>query len=166
MGGGIREGGKSWASDRDDESKRAYESDKAESITGYQGKPRVFISFHMNDEAQVNLLRHQARNSENLEFTDYSVKEPFDEKWKTNCALRIEQSSIVIVAIGPDTYSRPAVLWEIEKAHEMGKPVIGMRLYSERNHRIPEPMLRHNDKVVPWSHDVLQSELDKLKGGS
>src|SRR5438552_6580944 len=46
----------------------------------------VFISFSVADEAQVNLLRSQAKDPRfRLEFRDYSVKEPFDEKWKSNC---------------------------------------------------------------------------------
>ena len=109
----------------------------------------------------MNLLRHQAKNSDKLEFTDYSVKEPFDEAWKTQCEERIRQSSVVVVAIGPDTYLRSAVLWEIRKAHELGKPVIGMRIYGDRNHKIPEPMVEHGDKVLPWDLEVLQKELDR-----
>lgn len=121
-------------------------------------KPRVFISFHIEDEAQVNLLRHQAKNSDTLEFTDYSVKEPFDEKWKTQCTERIKQSSVLVVAIGEETYSREAVLWEIKKAHELRKPVIGMRIYN-KNHRIPPPMLEHHDRITSWRLDYLQNEI-------
>lgn len=123
-------------------------------------KPRVFISFHIENESQVNLLRYQAKNSDKLEFTDYSVKEPFDEAWKTQCTERIRQSSVVVVAIGEETHNREAVLWEIRKAHELGKPVIGMRIHSDKNHRIPEPMLEHGDKVIPWDLEILQNELN------
>jgi hypothetical protein len=116
----------------------------------------------MTDEAQVNLLRHQSKNSKKLEFTDYSVKQPFDEAWKTQCTERIRQSSVVVVPIGEDTHKREAVLWEIRKAHELGKPVIGMRIYKDRNHKVPDPMLEHGDKVVDWSLDELQGEIDNL----
>lgn len=92
---------------------------------------------------------------------DYSVKEPFDEKWKTQCKERIKNSKVLVVAIGEDTHRREAVLWEIRKAHELGKAVIGMRIYSDKNHKIPEPMREHGDKVIPWKLDGLQNELDK-----
>ena len=96
-------------------------------------KPKVFISFHVEDEAQVDLLRSQAKDPRfPVEFTDYSVKEPFDEKWKTQCTERIKQSSVLVVMIGPDTYSREAVLWEINKAYELGKPVIWSAYISRR----------------------------------
>ena len=130
--------------------------------TNTESKPRVFISFHVEDENQVDLLRHQAKDPRfNMEFTDYSVKEPFDEKWKTNCTERIKQSSVFIVAIGKETYQREAVNWEIEKAYELGKPVIGVRIYRDVNHKIPEAMVKHNAKIMDWSTEEIQHQLDK-----
>jgi len=126
-------------------------------------KPRVFISFHVDDEAQVNLLRHQAKTSDQLEFTDYSVKEPFDEKWKTQCTERIRQSTIVVVAIGENTHQREAVDWEIRKAHELGKPVIGMRLHGDQNDKIPPSMKERKHRVVYWNLETIQAELDKVR---
>ena len=134
------------------------------SSDGGNSKPRVFISFHVEDENQVELLRQQAKDPRfKLEFTDYSVKEPFDEKWKTQCTERIKQSSVVVVAIGKDTHQREAVLWEIQKAYELGKPVIGMRIYKDANHTIPKLMRDHNARIVPWKVEELQKELDKNK---
>lgn len=141
--------------------KRCGLSEKApQQSLDYKPKPRVFISFHMEDEHQVNLLRYQSKNSGQLEFTDYSVKEPFDEKWKTQCTERIKQSSVLVVAIGEDTHKREAVLWEIKKAHELGKPVIGMRIYNDKNHTIPAQMREHGDRVVSWNLNELQNEID------
>lgn len=161
MGGGLRYERKSYSSFE----YGSNDSQKQTKLSQYPSEhrtPRVFISFHIEDEAQVNLLRHQSKNSEQLEFTDYSVKEPFDEKWKTQCTERLKQSSVIVVAIGEETHSREAVLWEIRKAHELGKQVIGMRIYSDKNHKIPQPMLDHGDKVLPWKLDALQAELDKI----
>lgn len=115
----------------------------------------------MDDEPQVNLLRHQAQDPRfDLEFTDYSLKEPFDEKWKTNCTERLNQSSVLVVAIGQETHQREAVLWEINKAYELGKPVVGMRIYGDSNHSIPEPMVRNNAKIVNWNMEELQNAID------
>lgn len=134
------------------------------SIGDFQGtKPRVFISFHVDDENQVNLLRHQGKNSEQLEFIDYSVKEPFDEEWKKQCTERIRQSTVVVVAIGENTHNRKAVDWEIRKAHELGKPVIGMRLHSDQNHKIPPAMVEYKDRVVPWNLETIQDEIDAAR---
>lgn len=161
MGGGIRgKRGTTWSSRYQD--RENLRQIKLSQYHDKQRKPRVFISFHIEDEAQVNLLRYQSKNSDQLEFTDYSVKEPFDEKWKTQCTERIKQSSAVVVAIGEETHKREAVLWEIRKAHQLGKPVIGMRIHSDKNHKVPQPMLDHGDKVLPWKLDALQAELDRI----
>lgn len=162
MGGGIRGGRRFYSAFRyhDNENRK---QTKLPNDSGGKKMPRVFISFHIEDEVRVNLLRHQARTSDLIEFIDYSVKEPFDDKWKTRCTERIKQSSVVVVAIGEETHTRPAVLWEIQKAHELGKPVIGMRIYSDKNHKIPQPMIEHGDKVLPWKLSALQAELDRIQ---
>lgn len=162
MGGGIRGERRSYSPFRyhDNENRK---QTKLSDDSGEKKMPRVFISFHIEDEAQVNLLRYQAKTSDQIEFIDYSVKEPFDDKWKTRCTERIKQSSVVVIAIGKDTHSREAVLWEIRKAHELGKPVIGMRIHGNENHRIPQPMIEHGDKVLPWKLLALQAELDRIQ---
>lgn len=163
MGGGYRGQRTSFAARRAG-APSAPRQGKGPSLDEYSGsiKPRVFISFHVEDEAQVNLLRHQSKNSDRMEFTDYSVKEPFDEKWKTQCTERIKRSSVVVVVIGEDTHTRPAVLWEIKKAHELGKPVIGVRIYNNQTHKIPAPMVEHGDRIIPWNLDTIQGELDQV----
>ena len=112
----------------------------------------VFISFHVDDEAQVNLLRDQAKlEGSDLLFRDYSVKEPFDEKWKANCRERIAQTSATICMIGPETANREAVKWELEESYRQGKQVIGVRIYRNANDPIPQPLLDNNAPVINWN---------------
>jgi len=116
----------------------------------------------MEDEAQVSLLRHQAKSDKfNLNFTDFSVKKPFDDNWKTRCEKRIKQASITIVMIGPETYKRPAVLWEINKSYELGKKVVGVRIRKDKKDPIPGPLLRNKTKIIKWNMEAIQNELDK-----
>lgn len=127
-----------------------------------RGTRNAFISFSMSDEAQVNLLRAQAADERfGLEFRDYSVKEPFDEKWRQQVRERISHTSATIVMIGPDTASRPAVNFEIEESYRQGKKVIGVRIYRDRNDPIPPAMVQHRAPVVNWDMKELQNELDK-----
>lgn len=129
-----------------------------------ESKKRVFISFHIEDESQVDLLRHQAKSDRfDLEFTDFSVKVPFDEKWKTQCTERINQSSVFVCMIGPETYKREAVLWEINKAYELEKPVIGVRISRDRNDPIPEPLVRNRAKIIYWNLEDIQNAIDSAK---
>jgi hypothetical protein len=122
----------------------------------------VFISFHIEDEAQVELLRQQAKNeNSNISFIDYSIKEPFDEKWKTQAIERIKHSSVFICMIGPETYKRDAVNWEINKAYELGKKVIGVRIYKNENDKIPQPLLDHDAKIIDWNLGDIAAELEE-----
>jgi hypothetical protein len=125
-------------------------------------KKRVFISFHMDNESQIKLLRHQAKSDKfNLEFTDYSVKEPFNGNWKRKCEERIRQSSVVVCMIGHETYRRPAVLWELNKAYEMGKPVVGVRIHKDEKDPVPGPLRRNKAKIINWSLEEIQNALEK-----
>lgn len=122
----------------------------------------VFISFHIEDEAQVNLFRTQAKDERfDIEFRDYSVKEPFDEKWKTNCRERISQTSALVCMIGPKTAQREAVIWEIEEAYRQGKRVIGVRIYRNKNYPVPKPLLEHNAPIVDWDLSRISELLER-----
>jgi len=121
----------------------------------------VFISFHIDDEPQVNLLREQARNEKyNLEFRDYSVKEPFDERWKSSCRERIAQTSATICMIGRYTASREAVIWELEESYAQGKLVIGVRISRDREDPVPRPLREHNAPIVDWNLDEISRLLE------
>lgn len=127
-----------------------------------QPKRNIFISFHVDDEAQVNLLRAQAaKENFGMEFRDYSVKEPFDEAWRRRCAERIAQTSMTIVMIGQETANREAVNWEIEESYRQGKKVVGVRIYRDANHAIPQAMARHGASVVNWGRNEIAAQLER-----
>ena len=122
----------------------------------------VFISFHIEDEAQVDLLRHQAKNNEfGIHFRDYSVKEPFDSAWKTRCRERIAMTSATIVMIGIETTNREAVIWEINESLRQGKKVIGVRIYKNANHPIPQPLIDNGCRIVDWKLARISKVLDE-----
>lgn len=122
----------------------------------------VFISFHVDDEAQVNLLREQARSEDfDIEFRDYSVKEPFDAQWRANCSERIAQTSMMICMIGERTAERKAVIWELEEAYRQGKKVIGVRIYRDKNHPIPKPLIANNAPIIIWNLKLISRFLER-----
>jgi hypothetical protein len=111
----------------------------------------VFISFHVEDESQVNLLREQAKSDRyDIDFRDYSVKEPFDEKWKTECRERISQTSVTVCMIGEKTAEREAVIWELEESYRQGKKVIGVKIHKDKDYPIPRPLVENNAPIVEW----------------
>ena len=126
------------------------------------GTRNVFISFHVDDENQVQLLRAQSKRDDfNLDFYDYSVKEPFSEQWKKNVAAKIALTSATIVMIGPGTSNRKAVQFEIEESYRQNKKVIGVRIYKNERHSIPEEMKRNGAPIINWTMRDIQGELDK-----
>ncbi len=122
----------------------------------------VFISFHSKDRDAVNELRDQAKKHDGeLNFRDYSVKEPFEEKWKTNCREQISRTSATIVMIGQDTADRSAVNWEIEESYRQGHKVIGVRMRPGANDPVPEPLKEHNSRIIDWDPAAISRELDR-----
>ena len=126
------------------------------------GIRNVFISFHVDDEHYVDLLRHQAKDNQfGLRFRDYSVKEPFDERWKTQCKERIAQTSALVCMIGSETANRKAVDWEIREAHRQGKKVIGVRVQRNANHPIPQALIDTDAEIVDWNLARISKKLEK-----
>ena len=122
----------------------------------------VFISFHNEDEAQVSLLRAQAKREQfGIEFRDYSIKEPIDEKWKREAADRISHTSATFVMIGPKTAQRSTVNWEIEESYIQHKRVIGIRIYKNRTDPVPELMKKNSASIVNWTMEEIRRELDR-----
>lgn len=121
--------------------------------------PRIFISFEMEDKWARDLLVGQARNKRFLlEFTDYSLHEPFDEKWKINCTLRIALTRGTMVLVGSSTYRSAPVLWEIKESLRQGHHVFGVRVNSNRRDIVPEGLLL--SRVAPWDIDQIVRQLD------
>jgi hypothetical protein len=97
---------------------------------------RVFLSFVEEDLNLVNLFRGQAKceNSE-LEFHDYSIKVPYNSLNEAyigrNIAVQIGLCTVTLCLYGPTTHSSHWVDWELRKSKELGKPVLGVCLYSD-----------------------------------
>jgi hypothetical protein len=97
---------------------------------------RAFLSFVEEDLNLVNLFRGQAKNEDSdLDFADYSIKVPFDS---TNAdyigrgiVAQIRLATLTICLYGPSTYRSPWVDWELRKTLAMGKPIMGVCLYSD-----------------------------------
>jgi len=88
---------------------------------------RVFVAFAIEDETTKYLFTGQAKNARvPYEFVDMSLKEPYDEKWKTQCRSRIKGCDGVIALISKNTKSSDGELWEIDCAKSEKIPLIGI----------------------------------------
>lgn len=117
-------------------------------------KPRAFISFEMEDKWARDFLAQHARDKNNsIEFYDYSVKEAFDSKWKTECKKRIALTKGTIVMVGPTTYSSEAVLWEIAETLRQGHYIFGVQIHKDKTYSIPSGLPSQN--VIRWKFDQI-----------
>ena len=99
---------------------------------------RAFVAFQMEDRwARDFLVQHAKDKNNDIGFTDYSVHEPFDEKWKTNCKERISKTKGTIVLVGPDTANAEAVVWEITETNRQEHPIFGVQIHRDETHAIP-----------------------------
>ena len=94
---------------------------------------RVFISFAVEDKVLRDFLVGQKRNDNiDISFMDYSVKEPWDEKWKTNCRTRIKGCDGLIGIITTNTPKADGQLWELKCGYDEGVPTLLIHGYSVR----------------------------------
>jgi hypothetical protein len=97
---------------------------------------RAFLSFVEEDLSLVNLFRGQAKcERSDLEFHDYSIKEPFDsynaQYIRNGIAEQITFATLTMCLYGPITYTSRWVNWELEKTLQLKKPLMGVCLYGD-----------------------------------
>jgi hypothetical protein len=126
---------------------------------------RVFLSFVAEDLDLVRLFRGQAKNKNNdLEFSDYSVQEPFDsvnaDYIRSQIRPRISAASVTICLIGTLTHTSKWVDWEIRVSKEVANNIFGVRLHSDPTKDItPKALNDLNAPVVNWNIDAIVQEI-------
>ena len=125
-------------------------------------RPRVFISFAIEDEKYRDFLVRQGKDSRTpFEFIDMSVKEPYMQKeWKDKCRTRIRRCHGVIVLLSTNTYHSSGARWEIKCAKEDGIPIIGMHIKKNDKGAIP-PELK-GKRVINWTWENVDKFIKSL----
>ena len=124
----------------------------------------IFLSFDDEDLALVKLFRAQAKieNSE-LEFKDYSSKEPYDSKnadyIKSQIRPYIKSCSNLIVLFGKNTYKSNWVDWEMTCASANDKNVFGVILDSKNFQYVSSHFKSKDFPLVKWNHDAIMKQL-------
>jgi len=117
-------------------------------------RPRAFISFEMEDNwARGFLAQHAKDKNTDIDFYDYSVKDPFESEWKTECRKRIAITKGTIVLVGPTTWKSEAVLWEIAETIRQNHYMFGIQIHRDKTHTIPDGLPRKN--VIRWDFDQI-----------
>ncbi|MBL8831392.1 MAG: hypothetical protein JNL71_03300 [Rhodospirillales bacterium] len=123
---------------------------------------RIMISFAIEDKWARDYLVGQAKNEAvPFEFVDMSVKEPWDEKWKTNCRTRIRGCHGLIAIVTKNTAKADGQLWEIKCAREEKIPMIGV--YAKADDKPASlPADLANVKIIDWTWSGIKSFIDKV----
>jgi len=123
---------------------------------------RVFISFAVEDKWARDYLVGQAKNEKSpFEFMDMSVKEPWDEKWKTNCRTKIKGCDGVIAFVSKNTMKADGARWEMQCAKEENIPMIGIYTSAQEKGCAIPPELT-GKKVIDWTWYGVASFVDDL----
>jgi len=118
---------------------------------------RIFVSFAIEDVFYRNGLVNQAKDERSpFEFTDMSVKEPWEDSWKTRCRTKIKGCDGVIALIGPNTQNATGARWEIKCAADENVPMIGVHIHKDWTKRYTPPELIGHT-VIDWSWDGIAS---------
>ena len=128
-------------------------------------KRNVFISFVNEDLGDINLLRGQAKNENNdLEFNDYSLKEPYDseraEYIKSGIRERIRQASVTVIYLSDNTHSSKWVDWEARESRAQGKGIICVHKGDTPPSRLPGFVKELGIKVIQWKHKELSEAIN------
>ena len=138
----------------------------SELLRGKRGRmarnKRVFIAFAIEDKFARDNLVYQAKHQENapFDFTDMSVKQPWDAQWKTNCRAKIRGCDGVIAFISRNTPGAEGACWEIKCAKEEGIPIRGFWVH--RDDPCCKPSELGSTSVVYWTWDYIKNFIDSL----
>jgi len=124
----------------------------------------VFLSFDSRDMDEVNLLRGQAQNENTeLDFNDYSIKEPIDsehaEYIKNQIREQMRHTSVTVVYVTEHTHESAWVNWEIEESIALGKGVVAMHKGDSPPSKLPDAVTKNDVRVVAWNHEALSEAI-------
>ncbi|MBS1687463.1 MAG: TIR domain-containing protein [Bacteroidetes bacterium] len=131
----------------------------------------LFISHHHEDDAEVTKLT-SLLSSKGFDIRNSSVRmkpanqRKMDEKKVSEAVIqrilrmKISWASTVVVLIGKDTHSRPWVNWEIDKANEQGKRIVGVFVRGGTEADIPSSLEKYASAIVGWNTDKIIDAID------
>jgi len=121
---------------------------------------RIFISFAAEDIRYRDFLVGQARNDRSpFNFTDMSVKQPWDSSWKASCRTKIKGCDGLIALVSKNTPKADGAIWEVAAAKEEGVPILGIWISgSDRTMIAGIP----STKMKAWTWDNIKAFLGSL----
>lgn len=122
-------------------------------------KRNVFLSFTTEDKEVADLFRSQMENRQpDVAFRDYSIKEAFEQAWKTNVERLIRACSATVCLIGKTTHRSRAVDWEVRKSVELNKCVMAVSIEPVRP-LAPLALTELTLRPLSWDIERIAGEL-------
>ena len=122
---------------------------------------RIFISFAVEDSFYRDGLVNQAKDERSpFEFIDMSVKEPWDDKWKTRCRTKIKGCDGTIALLSKKTWNADGARWEMQCSIEEDIPIIGVHIHKDDKGAVPPELA--GKKIIEWTWPGIKSFLDSL----
>jgi hypothetical protein len=130
-----------------------------------ESKRNVFISFSSDDMDEINLMRGQARNDGvELDFSDHSVKKAYnseqDEYIKRQIRGKIENASVTVVYLSPNSLKSDWVKWEVEQSKKMGKGIVAIYKGDKPPANIPSHIKDNVSSIVRWNHESMMKAIE------
>jgi hypothetical protein len=123
---------------------------------------RIFISFAIEDTFYRDGLVNQAADERSpFDFTDMSVKNPWEDSWKTRCRSKIKGCNGAIALISRNTENARGARWEICCAAEEGIPMIGVHIHRDWSKRYVPPEL-YDYPVIDWTWEGIAQFINGL----
>lgn len=121
---------------------------------------KIFIGFAVEDKNYRDLLRGQSKLGDSpIDYTDMSVKEPWENSWKTNCRQRIAGCDGLIALLSQNVRDADGARWEISCAVAEGIPVLGVHIHQEDDYK---PFEIAGQTVIRWTWDGIGNWIDGL----
>jgi hypothetical protein len=107
--------------------------------------------------ARDALMAYARDLNDAVQFTDYSVHDPFDTSWKDRCKPRIARTKGTVVLIGRSTYLSEAVAWEIKETLDQRHRILGIHINDCVTCRVPNGLPALD--VIRWDIGEIFSRL-------
>lgn len=121
---------------------------------------RVFVAFAVEDKNYRDLLKGQSLSTDSsFEYTDMSVKEPWDQDWKTKCRSRIKGCDGVIALLSRNSLSADGQKWEIKCARDEKVPLLGVYIHSDDK---SSPSEMNDVGKIRWTWEGITKFIDSL----
>ncbi len=122
---------------------------------------RVFVAFAIEDETTKNLFAGQAKNKNvPYDFVDMSVKQPWDEKWRTKCRTKIKGCDGFIALVSKNTKNASGELWEIDCGKE--EIISMMGIYIDGASSSDKPDNLKGIACKEWTWDNVKEFIESL----